>query len=50
MPSLEEPENSLGVGLGLGSVEGWDLRAAYAGRFGDGAEDHGFLLGFSTEF
>ena len=35
----------LSLGADLAAEEGWALSARYVGRFGEGARDHGFLLG-----
>lgn len=52
VPGLDEPKHSaaLGVGADLASDEGWALSAGYAGRFGAGAREHGFLLGGRIQF
>lgn len=52
VPSVEEPRNSGAIGLAadLVSTRGWAMSAGYAGRFGDGAQDHGFLLGARFAF
>lgn len=49
---LEEPRHSAAVSLGaeLESLDGWGLVAGYAGRFGKGAQDHGFRLGGSLRY
>ncbi len=50
VPALEAPEHSAALSLGAELARdadrpgGWTLEAGYAGRFGDGAQDHGFLL------
>ena len=52
VPGLEEPDHSAALSLGadLAAEEGWALSAGYAGRFGEGARDHGFLLGGRISF
>ena len=52
VPGLEEPRHSGAVGLAvdLVSADGWTVTAGYAGRFGDGAQDHGVLIGASLTF
>lgn len=52
MPGLDEPAHSAAVGLGidLASNDGWTLGAGYAGRFAEGAQDHGFLARASLRF
>ena len=43
-----DPDRSggaLSLGTDFATEEGWALSAGYAGRFGEGARDHGFLLG-----
>ena len=41
---------ALSLGADLASKGGWALSVGYAGRFGDGARDHGFLLGGRLRF
>ena len=53
VPAVEEPRHSGAVALtvDLTPADGaWGVSAGYAGRFGDGAEDHGFLLRTSLRF
>ena len=52
IPALEEPTHSAALSLGadLTSDAGWVLSAGYAGRFGEGARDHGVLLGGRISF
>ncbi|WP_421707960.1 autotransporter domain-containing protein [Algihabitans sp.] len=52
VPGLEEPDHSaaLSFGADLTSKDGWALSAGYAGRFGEGAKDHGFFLGGRLRF
>ena len=52
VPGLEEPDHSAALSLGadLAANDGWALSAGYAGRFGEGARDHGFLLGGRLNF
>ncbi|WP_421706978.1 autotransporter domain-containing protein [Algihabitans sp.] len=52
VPGLEEPDHSAALSLGadLAADDGWALSAGYAGRFGEGARDHGFLLGGRLNF
>ncbi|WP_375596368.1 autotransporter-associated beta strand repeat-containing protein [Algihabitans albus] len=47
VPGLDEPDHAaaLSFGADLASQDGWALSAGYAGRFGEGARDHGILLG-----
>ena len=40
----------LSLGTNLAAEDGWALSAGYAGRFGEGARDHGFLLGGCLRF
>ena len=41
---------ALSLGADLTSKDGWALPAGYAGRFGEGARNHGFLLGGRLNF
>ena len=41
---------ALSLGTDLAADDGWALSAGYAGRFGDGAKDHGFFLGRRLRF
>ncbi len=52
VPSVEEPRHSAAVALtmDLASEEDWAVSAGYAGRFGGGAQDHGFLVGARLSF
>ena len=52
VPGLEEPDHSAALSLGadLAADDGWALSAGYAGRFGEGARDHVFLLGGRLRF
>lgn len=52
VPGLDEPAHSAAVSVGaeLAADDGWRLGAGYAGRFAEGAQDHGFLLGGSLRF
>ncbi len=52
VPGLDEPAHSaaLSLSVDLAADDGWSLGAGYAGRFSDGAQDHGFLLGGSLRF
>ncbi|MGP1257250.1 MAG: autotransporter outer membrane beta-barrel domain-containing protein, partial [Kiloniellales bacterium] len=52
VPGLDEPDHAAALSLGadLASQNGWALSAGYAGRFGDGARDHGLLLGGRLSF
>ena len=50
--SLEQPRHSSAVRLSadLVSIDGWATSLGYAGRFGGGSNDHGFLLGARVRF
>ncbi len=50
--SLEQPRHSAAVSLSadLVSRDGWATSLGYAGRFGEGSKDHGFLLGARLSF
>ncbi|WP_375595380.1 autotransporter domain-containing protein [Algihabitans albus] len=52
VPGLDEPNHAAALSLGadLASQDGWALSAGYAGRFGEGARDHGVLLGGKIRF
>ena len=52
VPSVEEPRHSAAVSLSADvlSEDGWASSLGYAGRFGDGSRDHGFLLGARVSF
>ena len=41
---------TLSFGADLASKNGWALSVGYAGRFGEGAKDHGFFLGGRRNF
>ena len=41
---------ALSLGTDLASKDGWALSVGYAGRFGEGAKDHGFFLGGRLRF
>ena len=51
--SLEQAADgstALSLGNDLAADEGRALSAGYAGRFGEGARDHGFFLGGRLRF
>ena len=52
VPSVEEPRHSAAVQVSADLVadDGWAASAGYAGRFGDGAQDHGFAIGVRLSF
>ena len=47
---LADGSAALSLGTDPASKGGWALSVGYAGRFGEGVKDHGFLLGGRLRF